>query len=245
MKIVATFILALSLMVQQSAFKETQLKQSRVKVAYDEKESVVKKFFSDNNLSFEKFQLFLRAFKKEQKLEVWAKENGKQEFVLIHAYDFCAMSGTLGPKRKEGDLQIPEGVYHINHFNPLSNFYLSLGLSYPNASDKILSHKTKPGGAIYIHGNCVTIGCIPITDEKIKELYVLAVEARNNGQEKIPVHVFPAKLDAGVVEKLAVEYSVTDRVKKFWKNLEPVYADFESTKKLRKVNVNAKGEYTW
>lgn len=240
-----TTLLLLSLMIQQSSFKEKQLVNARVQVAYDEKESVVKKYFTDLKLSYNKFQLFLRAFKKEQKLEVWAKENGKQEFVLIHTYDFCAMSGTLGPKRKEGDLQIPEGVYHINHFNPLSNFYLSLGLSYPNASDKILSHKTKPGGAIYIHGNCVTIGCIPITDEGIKGLYVLAVEARNNGQEKIPVHVFPAKLDAGVAEKLAVEYSVSDDVKKFWKNLEPIYADFESTKKLRSVKVNSKGEYTW
>jgi murein L,D-transpeptidase YafK len=245
MKLIGGFILALTLMVQQSSFREKQLSNARVQIAYDEKKSAVKQYFTDKKLAFEKFELFLRAFKKEQKLEVWVKENSKEEFVLIHAYDFCAMSGTLGPKRKEGDLQIPEGVYHINHFNPLSNFYLSLGLSYPNASDKLLSHKTKPGGAIYIHGNCVTIGCIPITDEKIKELYVLAVEARNNGQEKIPVYVFPAKLNEGVVEKLATEYAATNTLKKFWKNLEPIYTDFESTKKLRPIKVNDKGEYTW
>src|SRR5688572_4169327 len=196
-------ILLVLIFMQQSSFKETQLKNSRVKTAYEEKESIVKQYFSDKKISLEKFQLFLRAFKKEQKLEVWVKEKSKEEFVLLHIYDFCTTSGVLGPKRKEGDLQIPEGVYQINHFNPVSNFYLSLGLNYPNASDKILSHATKPGGSIYIHGNCVTIGCIPITDEKIKELYVLALEARNGGQEKIPVHVFPAKLDAGVVDKLA------------------------------------------
>lgn len=237
------FILLVLISMQQSSFKETQLKQSRVKTAYEEKEVVVKNFFSDKKLSFTKFELFLRAFKKEEKLEVWVKEKDKTEFVLLHTYDFCTSSGTLGPKRKEGDMQIPEGVYHINNFNPQSNFYLSLGLNYPNASDKILSNKTSPGGAIYIHGNCVTIGCIPITDEKIKELYVLAVEARNNGQEKIPVHVFPAKLTVGVVDKLVSTYSADEKVKNFWKNLESVYQDFESTKKMKPVKVNSKGEY--
>jgi murein L,D-transpeptidase YafK len=237
------FMFLVLILMQQSSFKQTQLKQSRVKTAYDEKEIVVKQYFSDKKMSFEKFQLFLRAFKKEQKLEVWVKEKGKEEFSLLHTYDFCTMSGVLGPKRKEGDLQIPEGVYHINHFNPVSNFYLSLGLNYPNASDKILSHATQPGGSIYIHGNCVTIGCIPITDEKIKELYVLAVEARNNGQEKISVHIFPAKLDAGVVDKLVSEYSADEKTKTFWKNLEPIYKDFESTKKLKTVKVNNTGQY--
>lgn len=237
------FIFLFLIPMQQTSFKETQLKQSRVKSAYEEKESVVKKFFSDKNLSFSKYQLFLRAFKKEQELEVWVKENGKTEFTLLHTYDFCTSSGTLGPKRKEGDMQIPEGVYQINHFNPQSNFYLSLGLNYPNASDKILSDKTSPGGSIYIHGNCVTIGCIPITDDKIKELYVIAVEARNSGQEKIPVHVFPTKLAEGVVDKLASEYSADEKVKNFWKNLELVYRDFESTKKLKSVKVNSKGAY--
>jgi len=187
--------------------------------------------------------LFLRAFKKEQVLEVWIKEKGKEEFVLLHTYDFCTTSGVLGPKRREGDLQIPEGVYHINHFNPQSNFYLSLGLNYPTASDKILSHATKRGGSIYIHGNCVTIGCIPITDEKTKELYVLAVEARNSGQEKIPVHIFPTRLDKGNIEKLITEQAPNDKIKSFWKNLEYVYQDFELTKKLRAVKVNSKGEY--
>ncbi|MFZ2905503.1 MAG: L,D-transpeptidase family protein [Cyclobacteriaceae bacterium] len=231
------------LMIQQTSFKESQLKHSRVKTAYEEKEAVVKKYFTDKKFSVDQFQLFIRAFKKEQKLEVWIKEKDKQEFALLHTYDFCTTSGTLGPKRKEGDLQIPEGVYHISHFNPQSNFYLSLGLNYPNVSDKILSHKVAPGGSIYIHGNCVTIGCIPITDDKIKELYVLAVEARNNGQQKIPVHIFPAKLNEGVVDQLVSEYAVDEKIKNFWKNLEPVYLDFESTKKLRPVKVNNKGEY--
>lgn len=240
-----TFCIVLALlMTQTKSFKETQRTHSRVKTAYEEKEATVKKLFSDKKLNFEKFQLFIRAFKKEEVLEVWVKEKDKEQFALLHTYDFCSSSGVLGPKRKEGDLQIPEGVYHINHFNPLSNFYLSLGVNYPNASDLILSDKRKPGGLIYIHGNCVTVGCIPITDDKIKELYVLAVEAKNNGQSKIPVHIFPARLDAGIVSKLIETEKADVPTSGFWKNLEPVYQDFQQSKKLKAVKVDAKGEYS-
>jgi murein L,D-transpeptidase YafK len=238
-----TFPLFILLMLmQQSSFKENQLKHSRVKTAYDEKEAVVKRYFSDQKLSYAGFQLFIRGFKKEKQLEVWAKEKGKTNFRLLTTYEFCSTSGSLGPKRKEGDLQIPEGVYQLNHFNPLSNFYLSLGVSYPNSSDRILSDKNQPGGAIYIHGNCVTVGCIPITDEKIKELYVVAVEARNNGQENIPLHIFPSRLTEDELNQLKRFYPDAATIR-FWENLKQVFDDFESTKQLKSVKVNSKGEY--
>ena len=235
-------ILVLIIMAFQQSFKQSQLKNSRVKTAYQEKEGVIKKYFQDKNIGYEDFDLFIRAFKKERMLEVWVKEKKQEIFSLLNTYPFCSSSGTLGPKRKEGDLQIPEGIYHVNHFNPLSNFYLSLGISYPNASDKILSDPKHPGGAIYIHGNCVTIGCIPITDEKIKELYVLAVEARHHGQEKIPIHIFPSKLDDEGVNNLKQKNSSTETIK-FWENLQAIYQDFEKNKKLKKIITNKKGEY--
>lgn len=224
-------------------FKDAQLKNARVKSAYELKEQTVKGYFAEKGLSYKGFQLFIRAFKKEMKLEAWVKEQGKAEYQLLTTYDFCTNSGQLGPKRKEGDLQIPEGIYHINHFNPQSNFHLSLGINYPNASDLILSDKQSPGGAIYIHGNCVTVGCIPITDDKINELYILATEAKNSGQEKIPVHIFPAKLDEGVIETLASEESVDEKLIAFWKNLQPIYKDFKTSKKLKEVKIGKKGEY--
>ena len=231
------------MLFQQTSFKQTQLKSAHVKTAYDEKENVVKGYFEGKKLNYSGFHLFIRAFKQEEKLEVWIKEKNAETFTLLHTYDFCSSSGTLGPKRKEGDLQIPEGIYHLNHFNPLSNFYLSLGVSYPNASDKILSDAKRPGGAIYIHGNCVTIGCIPITDDKIKELYVLAVEARNNGQEKIPIHIFPSRLDQSGFSQLKQKYVTSPELIKFWENLQPVYQHFENVKKMNMVKVNKKGEY--
>jgi murein L,D-transpeptidase YafK len=73
----------------------------------------------------------------------------------------------LGPKRRKGDGQVPEGLYVIDTFNPNSIFYLSLGINCPNASDRVLG-KGELGGDIFIHGNRVTIGCIPIRDYPIK-----------------------------------------------------------------------------
>lgn len=228
-------------MLLQNSFKETQLKNVRVKTAYTEKEALVKGYFAAKKLEYENFSLFIRAFKKEQKLEVWIREAGKDTYTLLHTYDFCAVSGTLGPKRKEGDYQIPEGIYSINHFNPLSNFYLSLGINYPNASDRILGDPKTPGSSIYIHGNCVTIGCIPLTDDKIKELYILAVEAKNGGQDKIPVHIFPARLS--VAELHALKTTFPAQTISFWENLRLVYDDFEKSKVLRPVRVTKSGEY--
>src|SRR5690606_11025729 len=103
-------------------------------------------------------------------------KNG-EKFTLVKTYPVCSSSGLPGPKRKKGDRQTPEGFYHIDRFNPQSAFHLSLGINYPNSSDKILGH-SDPGGDIFIHGSCVTIGCVPLTDDLIKEVYVLAVEAK-------------------------------------------------------------------
>ena len=85
--------------------------------------------------------------------------------------------GQPWPQATQGDSQVPEGFYHMDRFNPLSNFHLSLGVSYPNQSDRILGASGRLGGDIFIHGDCVTIGCVPITDEGIRE----AVRDRHRG----------------------------------------------------------------
>lgn len=240
MKLLYTILLLL--MLPQLSFKDTQLKHIRVKFAYTEKENTVKNYFSHKNLIYPGTHIFLRAFKKEMKLEVWAQSKAQEKYSLLTTYNFCATSGTLGPKRKEGDRQIPEGVYFINHFNPLSNFHLSLGLNYPNRADQILGDK-HPGSAIYIHGSCVTIGCIPLSDDKIKELYILCVEAINNGQQKIPVHIFPSRMDKENLDLLSNAYGEKPELIAFWKNLQRIYNDFDANHKLTVVKINAKGEY--
>ncbi|MFN3488759.1 MAG: hypothetical protein ACK4YV_06485, partial [Emticicia sp.] len=74
-----------------------------------EKGKVVSDLLSSKSINTNNFDLFLRAFKKEQKLEVWAKNKSDDAFTLVKTYEFCATTGILGPKRRSGDRQIPEG----------------------------------------------------------------------------------------------------------------------------------------
>jgi murein L,D-transpeptidase YafK len=242
--ITSLFIFICSAFTNQSdnAFKNQQLTYSRVKTAYAEKENSLTDELQKLNIQRSTLNIFIRAFKYDKQLEVWVKNKSDKTYQLFKTYSFCASSGTLGPKRKQGDNQTPEGVYYIDRYNPSSNFYLSLGINYPNACDKILGNKY-PGGDIFIHGNCVTIGCIPITDDKIKELYILCVEARNNSQLKIPVHIFPTRLnDAGLL-KLSKYTTSNTTLKTFWENLKPIYTYFDTKHTIPTCIVNSKGQY--
>ena len=187
--------------------------------------------------------LFIRAFKKEAQLEVWANSPKQETFQLIKTYAICASSGTLGPKRKQSDGQVPEGFYEIDRFNPSSNFYLSLGVSYPNASDKILGDKGNLGGDIFIHGNCVTIGCMPLTDDKIKEVYLMALEARSGGQQKISVHIFPCRMNETEMKTLETKYAGNPKFISFWRNIQTGYEYFEKNKFPPHISVTVSGEY--
>jgi len=226
-----------------NTFKDDQKKHPHVKQAYADKETDVKALLLKNDLDITKLCIYIRAFKAEQKLELWAKNNDDEAFKLIREYDICQTSGTLGPKRMEGDLQMPEGFYYINHFNPQSNFYLSLGINYPNTSDKILGVKGKLGSAIYIHGSCVTIGCFPITDDKIKELYLFCVEAKNNGQVEIPVTIYPAKLTDKQYASLTNKYKADTGKTNLWADLKKAYDSFNTTKALPKVKFLKSGRH--
>jgi murein L,D-transpeptidase YafK len=120
------------------------------------------------------------AFKSEKVLEVWAKDaSGVQK--RLASYPILAASGGLGPKRKEGDKQVPEGFYKLPVLNPNSRYHLSIMVDYPNAED--IAHKTVPrsemGGEIFVHGNQVSIGCIAIGDRAIEEVFCLAAWAKN------------------------------------------------------------------
>lgn len=153
-------------------------------------------------------------------------------------------SGTTGPKRSEGDFQVPEGFYYINEFNSNSKYHLALGLNYPNASDKILSDADRPGGAIYIHGNCVSTGCIAIQDAPIEELYVIAANVKTNGQDFIPVHVFPVKYDVQKsVDQLTESFKSNLTINKFILTLKSVFDYFEKNKQLPVILINKKGDY--
>jgi len=235
------FLCSLNIVCAQS-FKQEQQKNTRVKNAYKEKWDELKVLLKEKGINENAFEIFIRAFKKDEVLEVWAKSKTDKQYKLLKSYSICASSGVLGPKRKQGDGQVPEGFYHVSVFNPYSNFHLSLGVSYPNQSDKIIG-KSNLGGDIMIHGNCVTIGCLPLTDKFIKEVYILAVEAKNAGQSTIPIHIFPTKLDGKSYETLTEDYKGKTELLDFWKNLKTGYDYFEKNKTLPNVTVDKVGKY--
>jgi murein L,D-transpeptidase YafK len=131
----------------------------------------------------------------------------------------------------------------MDRFNPWSNFYLSLGINYPNNADRIKGDSKNLGGDIFIHGDCVTVGCIPLTDDKIMELYVYAVEAKNNGQDKIPVHIFPTRLSKENFDRLITEHKDDVELINFWANLKIGYDYFDMHKIPAKITISAKGNY--
>lgn len=229
MKIIFTLTLLFMMsrpLSAQNNFKQQQLTFERVKTAYIQKWAVLKEEMHQKGFK-DKFEVHIEAYKSEGKVELWLRNSSEAKYSLFKTYDFSAHSGILGPKTKKDDLQTPEGIYFIDRFNPESRFYLSLRINYPNAVDLLRSGQQDPGSAIYIHGNQLTVGCIPLTDDKIKEVYVLAVEASNSGQKQIPVHIFPFKMTK---ENMNKKTAVFPQHKIFWKTLQLAYDNFKKSK---------------
>jgi len=135
--------------------------------------------------------LALLGFKAEKELELWAKQG--KSWVWIRTYPILAASGVAGPKLKEGDLQVPEGVYRINILNPNSKFHLSMQINYPNAFDRqqaAREQRTQLGGEIFIHGKAVSVGCLAIGDTAIEELFSLVATM---GMAKVKVIIAPQR----------------------------------------------------
>jgi murein L,D-transpeptidase YafK len=213
---------------------------------FNKKEDTLKKEFAKKGLQWPAKYVYIRSFKYDAQLEVWVKNEASEQFKLFKTYKVCMQSGTMGPKRFQGDYQVPEGFYYINEFNPNSNYHLSMGLNYPNASDRILSDSLRPGGDIYIHGSCVSVGCIPVTDDQIEELYIIASYAKANGQDFIPVHVFPVKYNV----KKSMDYLTTTtkknlQLQEFALQLRQAFDMFEEKKQIPVVLVNKKGQYVF
>ncbi len=228
----------------QPSFFDYQKANPRVAYAMQLKEDTLEKQFIKAGLQWPPKQIYIRSFKYDSQMEVWVRNNSSEQFKLFKTYRICALAGSLGPKRLAGDYQVPEGFYYINQFNPNSEYHFALGINYPNASDKILSDSLQPGSGIYIHGSCVTVGCIPIQDQQIEELYLLAVNAKSNGQDFIPVHIFPVRYNnAKSMEYLSKTTKDDQDLQRFSVQIKEVYDYFEIEKKLPLISIDKKGDY--
>lgn len=230
----------------QSSFLQSQKASYRVSNAFLKKEGSLQKEFSEKGFEWPAKFMYIRSFKHDSKVEIWLKNTRKEKYRLFKTYRVCMQSGSMGPKRLQGDFQIPEGFYYINQFNPNSQYHLSLGLNYPNASDKVLSDSLRPGNGIYIHGSCVSIGCVAVNDDDIEEIYTLAAYAKAAGQEFIPVHIFPVNFN----NKKSTEYLHTivennPSLKKFFEQLRKAFSIFEETRQLPVVMIERNGTYVF
>jgi murein L,D-transpeptidase YafK len=227
-------------------FTRAQLRNPRVLRARLDARLNLKRLFHAARVPYRAEQVYLRAFKRERALELWVKPRGAEVFTLIKTYDVCSISGDLGPKRRQGDRQVPEGYYEIDLFNPISDYLLSLHVNYPNNVDRAQPGRGgNMGGDIYIHGGCQSIGCLAMTDEGIEELYWMAVEVRAAGQTRIPVHIFPARLDDEGFNRLVKSFAKQPQLGAFWSNLKPGFDYFEEHRRLPLVVAGTDGKYRY
>lgn len=238
-------LLGLSLLsfTPQSDFLTEQKRYLRVRTAINEKQHILESKLAEQQLALDNFHLLFVVYKDSDLMDVYTKSKQDTRYRKILSYNICFRSGRLGPKRKQGDRQVPEGFYHICRFNPASNYYLSLGINYPNLADRRKSETEKLGGDIFIHGSCVSIGCLPMTDDYIKEIYLLAAHARNNGQHKIPVYIFPFEMTKENFASYQQRYNNDVELIDFWRNLRKGYDEFMKDKEELRIRVNDGGDY--
>ncbi|GHB32910.1 transpeptidase [Pseudovibrio japonicus] len=178
--------------------------------------------------------VYLRIFKEESRLEAWVKSG--DTYQPYKYWEICKYSGDLGPKLKEGDGQSPEGFYNVSakQLNPNSNYHLSFNLGFPNAFDQSLG---RTGSYLMVHGNCLSVGCYAMTNHNVEEIYLLVEAALQNGQDNVPVHIFPFEMTQENLSKHA-----DSNWQDFWLNLKQGYDLFEHHRKPPTVSAR-QGQY--
>ncbi len=167
--------------------------------------------------------IYIRLFKEERQLEIW-QQSETGHYSLRNTFRICDYSGLTGPKLLEGDLQSPEGFYSLtpDRMNPDSRFHLALDIGYPNEYDK--AHG-RTGSALMIHGDCVSRGCYAMTDRYIEEIYAIVDSAFTNGQNEIPIHIFPFRMNM-----LNMAYYSQSPWISFWQQMQQGYQLFEENR---------------
>ena len=156
----------------------------------------LKPYFDAARVSYPPAELTLVGFKEEKVLEVYAA-GPDHALRFIRKYPILAASGVAGPKLREGDRQVPEGIYPVEWLNPNSSYHLSFRIGYPNEFDREhakLEGRTNLGGDIMIHGKSASIGCLAMGDPASEELFVLAADT---GITNITVILSPVDFRAG------------------------------------------------
>ena len=147
--------------------------------------------FASAGLDWPPRELAFIAFKDIRRLQVFGRDGPEDRWRFVKEYRVLGASGTLGPKLLEGDRQVPEGVYAVDSLNPNSRYHLSIRLNYPNSFDRAVARqdgRENLGGAIMIHGNTLSDGCLAMGDPASEDLFVLAALA---GERNVRIIISP------------------------------------------------------
>lgn len=216
-------------------------KFSRVEQAAANQQEKLKNLCHQKGLHLPLQNIFIRMYKEEQILEVWGRNKGQWQ--LIHAYSVCIVPGKLGPKIRQGDRQVPEGWYFIDSINPQSDFHLSLRINYPNQVDRWRSRNEKdPGGDIFIHGECFSVGCIPIQNGPIEEVFWLVVQTLF-AFPQTPVQVFILPFDVSDEHKYEKFKALYHEWTPFWEQLKSIQLYFNELGELPNIVEDESGNY--
>ncbi|KTC65883.1 secretion system protein A [Legionella adelaidensis] len=193
-------------------------------------------FFKSAGIAYPPREIALLTFKKEREIQLWAKDD-VTTWHYIHTYPLTAFSGRLGPKLREYDLQIPEGIYRLTSFNPLSAYHLSMMINYPNQFDRLQAIKDgrkNLGGNIFIHGKTISVGCLAVGDKAIDQLFLLV---RRVGLSHTQVIIAPNDLRK---EKPATSHFAQPRwLPELYKELTVALGEFPlSSKRLTEVTLS-------
>jgi len=143
----------------------------------------LRKKCKDSGISYPPKRLVLIGLKDERKLLVFG---GSEQMKLIGSFLLVSYSGILGPKLKQGDLQIPEGIYRLTGFQ--SHNMLALCVNYPNELDKknaTADHRNNLGGDILIHGGSLSTGCLVVSDDDMEQVFVAVYDVGCNNTKLI------------------------------------------------------------
>lgn len=182
----------------------------------------LKPFFARAHVAYPPRRIAFLIFKKERRLVVWARDD-KSGWRFIRDYAVLAASGRSGPKQRQGDYQVPEGLYRIALLNPSSSYHLSMLVDYPNAFDRAQAqrdHRTNLGGDIFIHGKNVSIGCVAIGDPAIEELFTLAADS---GIARMKIILAPNDLRIALPP---VEQTTPLWILRLWQSIAAALAEF-------------------
>jgi hypothetical protein len=164
--------------------------EDRVKQYGDAVRTRLAPLFTNARVTYPPRRVTLVGIKDERMLQVWVSGDDG-DWIHLCDYPILGMSGTLGPKLKEGDRQVPEGIYRVESLNPNSLYHLALRVNYPNSQDILRGQqdgRSTLGSDIMIHGKTCSIGCLAMGDQAAEDLFILTAET---GIENVSIILSP------------------------------------------------------